>query len=296
MLLREQDLDGARSVYESLMPKGFEHAQVLNGMKALRFWKDREESLGKFRDLSDRVRYFFDEWLVFLDFAKRNGTFEESELFAWKSYVFGSAKTWIKNESAEKDSLDPHLELRLGVCEKILGNYEVAREILLGAANQLGEDSELLAHLADCHALLGELPTAKVLFREAFYHDPQRVDLPYLESEMIVRLTDSVRSRFETRAEIAEWIPVYGVVHRVFSVRRELRAVEYGKLRQTIYSIERELAGAPDRARLLLPRLINRYFWQIDYLVGIGEDQAKIDEVLLKIRSISPEIHGLYTK
>jgi hypothetical protein len=87
---------------------------------------------------------------------------------------------------------------------------------------------------------------------------------------------------------------VYGTLWGVLSIKRELRALEYGKLRQKIFSLEQEIRD-DNRRPLLMPRLINHYFWLIDHLVMNREDQRKIDEILLKIRSLSPEVYKRYT-
>jgi hypothetical protein len=88
---------------------------------------------------------------------------------------------------------------------------------------------------------------------------------------------------------------VYGAVFGVFNVKRELKAVEAGKLRQSIYQLENESReGGEDRATLV-PRLINRYFWIIDYYIAAKEDRARIDEVLLKIRLLDQSIYKQYT-
>jgi hypothetical protein len=59
--------------------------------------------------------------------------------------------------------------------------------------------------------------------------------------------------------------------------------------------LEREFSDAKQRDTVLLARLLNRYFWLIDHYVNTNEDQSKIDEVLLKIRSLDPKIYHQYT-
>jgi len=93
---------------------------------------------------------------------------------------------------------------------------------------------------------------------------------------------------------LEEWIPVYGVLFGVFSVKRELRAIELGKLKQSIFSLENEIRIKAAEASVLIPRLINRYFWLIDHYVNVGEDTSKIDETLLKIKILDPQIYERY--
>jgi hypothetical protein len=77
-------------------------------------------------------------------------------------------------------------------------------------------------------------------------------------------------------------------------VKRELKAVEVGKLRQSIYQLENESKeGSEDRAAIA-PRLINRYFWLVDHYIAVKEDRAKIEEVLLKVRLLDQSVYKQY--
>ncbi|HUX36986.1 MAG TPA: hypothetical protein VMV44_03720, partial [Rectinemataceae bacterium] len=88
---------------------------------------------------------------------------------------------------------------------------------------------------------------------------------------------------------------VYGNLLGIFTVKRELKAVEAGKLRQSIYQLENELRENVEDRALVVPRLINRYFWLIDHCIAAREERAKIDEILLKLRLLDPQIHKQYT-
>jgi hypothetical protein len=86
---------------------------------------------------------------------------------------------------------------------------------------------------------------------------------------------------------------VYGTVYGVFSVKREMKPLELGKLKQSIFALEKEMEIEP-RARGLAPRLINRYFWLIDHYITVGESRRKIEEVLERIREIDPGVYREY--
>jgi hypothetical protein len=94
---------------------------------------------------------------------------------------------------------------------------------------------------------------------------------------------------------VCEWIPVYAAIWGVFSVKRELKQMEVGRLRQSIFSLEAEYKTNPARREYLRPRLLNRYFWLIDHYENSREDSSLIDETLLKIKYIDPDIYQKYT-
>ena len=158
------------------------------------------------------------------------------------------------------------------------------------------DSATILSEMADCYALCGEERTAKVLFREAFFIDPQKVDLSLLDSELICYLIKQTEQLGYSGAVLQEWIPVYGVLYGVFSVKRELRAIEIGKLKQNIYALENNLKEQGNDRALIVPRLINHYFWLIDHYVMTNEARSHIQEVLLKIRFLDQNIYDEYLK
>ena len=79
--------------------------------------------------------------------------------------------------------------------------------------------------------------------------------------------------------------------------KRELRAFEVGKLKQAVFSLENELKESGSNQDILIPRLINHYFWLVDYYVNSNDDErarTSINEILLKIKYLDPKIHELY--
>ena len=89
---------------------------------------------------------------------------------------------------------------------------------------------------------------------------------------------------------------MYGCLFGVFSVKRELKQVEAGRLKQSIFTLETELRGNPEQNALLKPRLINRYFWLIDHYENTREEPELIEETLLKIKVTDAEIYERYTR
>jgi len=134
------------------------------------------------------------------------------------------------------------------------------------------------------------------LFREAFFIDPSKIDIRFLESALILKLRDSVAQLGFKDEELNEWIPVYGYLWGVFSVKRELKQTEAGRLKQSIFSLEAEYDSNPARQAVLRPRLLNHYFWLIDYYENNHEDPSLIEEVLLKIKVTDPDIYSMYAR
>jgi tetratricopeptide (TPR) repeat protein len=290
------DLRGATESLERALAVDFEAPEVLWSLKCASFWSERLSRIDGMPNPFERGEYAIAQWKAFASFAAKLGGEFEPALFAYKRYAFSLA---LAHYSAlppdEKESHEADLALRVGVCLKGSGDYDGALRSLEAAARERKEDAEVLAQLADAYALQGDERSSKALFREAFFIAPQRVDVELLESGMIRRLAAKVAALGYKGSELAEWIPVYGAILGVFAIKRELKAVEVGKLRQSIYQLENESKeGGGDRSSLA-PRLINRYFWLIDHYIAAKEDRARIDEVLLKVRLLDQSIYKQYT-
>jgi len=290
------DLNAAAELLDRALAADFEHPEVLWSLKCANFWSERLGRLDSMTNPFERGEYVVAQWKAFSSFAaKLDGRFDRAR-FAFKGYAFALALSCYKElPSDEEESHEAELALRIGVCLKGSGDYARALRSLEAAARERREDADALAQLADAYALGGDERTSKALFREAFYLGAQRIDVELLECETMRRLVEKVGSLGHSGAELLEWIPVYGTLLGLFSVKRELKAVEAGKLRQSIYQLENEAREGGDDRALLAPRLINRYFWLIDHYVQAKEDRSKIAEVLLKIRLLDPAIHKQYT-
>jgi tetratricopeptide (TPR) repeat protein len=293
--LRCVDLRGATELLERALGVDYESPEVLWALKCANFWSERLLRLEALPNPFERGEYAIAQWKSFAAFASKLGGEFEPALYAYKRFAFSLALSQYSALPAdEKESHEADLALRIGICLKGTGDYVGALRSLETAARERKEDAALLAELADAYALQGDERSSKALFREAFFVAAQRVDIDLLESGMIRRLAAKVAELGYKGPELAEWIPVYGALMGVFSVKRELKAVEVGKLRQSIYQLENEAKEGGDEKSTLVPRLINRYFWIIDHYIAAKEDRAKIDEVLLKVRLLDQSIYKQY--
>jgi tetratricopeptide (TPR) repeat protein len=290
---KEGQFNEASTLLEKALEIDFDSTDVTNALKCANFWLEREDRLAAITGAYEKGEYYLSQWKVFSGFISRMENLSERCLFNLKYHIFGRALDQYLSLYNESDLSDPEILFRIGRCHKCQGNFEHAIRFLELASQYRREDAAVLAELADCYSLVNEDRAAKVFFREAFFLDPQGVELSYLESPIILRLVEKLKGTFgETGAELREWIPVYGTLYGLFNVKRELRPLELGKLKQAIYQLEKEIGG--HRQNRLAPRLINHYFWLVDHYLNSGEDRQKIEEVLLKIKELDPEIYSEY--
>lgn len=236
-------------------------------------------------------------WKSFKQDYEQKETFQQKAIYAIQRGIFTLAlKAYesVKEDGTAAQRAD--LFRKKGLCLKKLGKYESALNLLTEAYRTVPQSAEILAEMADCFALCGEDKNAKVLFREAFFIDAQRIEIEFLDSELICCLIRQVKEKGYTGTVLQEWIPVYGVLYGVFNVKRELRAQEPGRLRQEIFAKENEIKNPSSDSKFLIPRLINMYFWLIDHYVRSNEGKDKINDCLLQIRVHDENIYRMYTK
>lgn len=245
----------------------------------------------------ERGENLLSEWKSFKSYVNRQKYVYEPTVYAIQKGVFTSALQNFMQVMDEKDTTHKsEIYRKIGLCYKKLGSFENARQCLAEANKLLPNQAPVLADLADCYALCGEDKGAKVLFREAFFVDPQKIDLDFLDSELIRCLINKVQEKNFVGSALQMWIPVYGVLWGIFNIKRELRSQEVGKLRQDIYALENEQKDPSCDLQTLTPRLINMYFWLIDHYVQNNDNQRLINEILLKIKILDTNIYNSYIK
>ena len=303
--LKKGDADSALGLLKNALGIDFEHPEVLYALKCLNWWLEKIKRLDDFHDPYERGGFLLSQWKSYYGFLERigeTGLLKEAYdacQYAVKRYVFSLARGYILDILENENQQDTELLLQTGRCCKGAGDWEEALKYLEQASHLKREDSAILSELADVNALLGDERAAKVLFREAFFLDPQGIDLQGLESEMILSLRDKVKALGYTGPLLAEWIPVWGCIWGVFAVKRELKPVELGRLKQTILSLENEYrsmnAGSGlERDSHIKPRLLNRYFWLIDHCEHNRDTSGLMDETMLKIKFIDPAVYEHY--
>ncbi len=294
-LLRTGDLLAAQAELEGALKLDFDDAAVMYALKSAGFWADRAARAADLSSPFDRGEFILGQWKPFAAYESRLEGRNDDGAYAFRQYAFGSAlECFLAVRDDGPDRREADMSLRIGRCRKGKGEYEAAIASLEEALKARREDPEIMSELADAYAMVNEIRTAKALFREAFYLDPLRVDLDGMESFLLRSVVERVRGMGYAGRELAEWIPVHAALLGVFNVKRELRPVESGKLRQAIYQLENEMKEPDAERGVLVPRLLNCYFWLVDHLVAAREARSKIDEVLLKIRILDPQIHKQY--
>jgi len=293
--LKASDVDAALLLMEQALDNDFENEEIKHALKCVNWWLEHTRRIDEIKNPYEKGSFLISlikQYHVFLGQFDR--IYEQCQ-YAVRYFVYSRALFFLGGLlGSPANQHDPGLLLLVGRCCKGIGNYDEALNYLEQAVHIKREDAEILAETADINALLAQTKAAKALFREAFFIDPSKIDLRFLESALILKLRDKVIELGFKGEELLEWIPVYGYLWGVFSVKRELKQMEAGRLKQSIFSLKAEFDSNPARQVILKPRLLNQYFWLIDYYESKGEDRSLIEETLLNIKCTDPAIYGMY--
>ena len=287
----------AQKIISSLFEHDLESFELIYTNKCCIFWIDSIKRLKSIEDSFERSENILLEWKNFQDYISRESNPYEPALFAVQQGFFKNALEEYKKMLEEKDPLQKaEIYKKAGICYKKLGDFENARAFLTEANNIYPNLSSVLAELADCFSLCGEDKFGKVLYREAFFADPDSIDLDFLDSELIKCLIEKTKSKGYSGKALQYWIPVYGVLGGVFNIKRELTSQEVARLKKDIYAMENEIKDPSCNSEILVPRMLNCYFWLMDHYDLANETQAKINEVLLRIKLLDSAVYEMYIK
>lgn len=293
-LFQSGDFSQAIEILEEALSIDFDNSEVVFALKCGNFWKERTAENREQDDCSTQGECLLKNWKKFCIFLERFEEPFENCLYPLRHWIFTTALAFFRKAEDLQGNTDSRILLNVGRCYKGFGDYERALEYLETCNHQKGDDPEIMAELADCYAFIGETKAAKVFFREALFIDPQRMDIYFLESLLILRLINRLKEMGYASPDIEEWLPVYGVVLGVFNVKRELKPLEYARLKQSVFNLEAEYEKGDEEQAALHPRLLNRYFWLIDHYVCTKEHHDKVEEVLMKMKKIDPTIYEQY--
>jgi tetratricopeptide (TPR) repeat protein len=284
----------AKALVEDVLADELDNPEVMFALRCVNFLAGRlDDPEGVTPE--ERGDFLLHLWKRFVLFTAGNAAEFERCINAFHTGVFMRALDEFLEAlgGTHKSPRESELHRKAGICHKKLGEYETALSFL-SRANTLRPDMpSVLAELADCYALCGNERAAKVLFRNAFFLDARQIDVRFLDSTMILRLIREVEKKGYAGDELLEWIPVYGALYGVFNIKHELRHTEAARLKQTIFALETELRETRDP--LIVPRLVNHYFWLIDHFASSpGGDKNGIEETLLKIKVLDVNIYKQY--
>ncbi|MCI5606118.1 MAG: hypothetical protein MR420_01525 [Spirochaetia bacterium] len=297
VLLEQGKPEEAQKYISGLFEFAIDCEEIVYTNKCCTYWVDSLRRLREFEDPFERCDSFLTEWKNYQKFISKEEFVYEPAVYSVQKGFFTNALKYFSGMLEEKDSIQrSEMYRKTGICYKKLGNYETARDYLIEANNICPNNAAVIAELADCYCLCGEDKIGKVLFREAFFLDPALIDLDFLDSELIKALIQRTKEKGFSGKVLHYWIPVYGVLLGIFNIKRDLNSQEVARLKKNIYAMENEYKDPSCNEEIIIPKLLNSYFWQIDHYNLTHEPVMKINEILLKIKILDSSIYEAYIR
>ncbi len=284
----------AKQILDEALILDLDNQGIVFLIQCCSFWIDvfnRIETLQAF----EQGETIINQWKKFQNLLDLSSDPLERSTYAFRKGIYGKALALYKQVSDEND-FKMHAEIyrKMGLCNKRLGSYEDALSCLQEANSSYQGQAAIIAEMADCYDLCGESKLARLLFKEAFYIDADKVELSNLDSPLIASLIQRVIKEGCTGIALQQWISVYGILLGVLNIKRPLKPQEVGRLKQDIYARENELKDPENKDDRLKPRLMNLYLWLLDYYLMSKENINKINEILIKIKILDPNIYKNY--
>ncbi|NIZ18497.1 tetratricopeptide repeat protein [Entomospira culicis] len=265
-------------------------------VKTCDFWDARLKKL-RHLPLLELFPATYEAWLNFYKNIVRSDTLVlDRVIHVVRMQVFGNVIEQLKTHPRLEQ--DAQYAFALARAYKYRGDYDEAIDIYALVLELDAKNPSALAELADCYAIIDEEGRAKILFREAFFHGADRILMDNLESVMIKQLRQKTRELHLPETYLAEWMAVYGVVFGLFDTSRELSNSEYARLNHSIHALRAQVEEHPEKRGFLVPRLIYRLFWLIDYFVANQVDaqvtRQNIEKVLFEIKFLDERVYKKY--
>ncbi|MBN2323870.1 MAG: hypothetical protein JXQ30_09050 [Spirochaetes bacterium] len=293
-MLEEGMFEESISLFNSILKENPDYPGATDGIRIAKFWLSKKNRLKRFQNAYDKGKLLLKEWKDFERHMVKNSIRHGRSTVAVQKYIFSGIIDSFTESYTEGEVPDTGVLIQIGDCFKKLGNFEKAIDIYEYTRSFNSEDPSLLAKLGDCYFSIDETSKGKVLFREAFFIDPGRIDLDTIESPLIRMLYDKTREAMGDDDVSLYWLPIIAEVKSVFNVKREPKAGETEALREKITLLENEYINNRKKRPLLEPRLLNHYFWLIDTLKMTGGSRKDIESSLQRIHEINPKIFTQY--
>lgn len=236
-----------------------------------------------------------EEWGSFEDYAAYKEMKSSSAYKSAMRYIFFKAAEQYKIAFQKNEETDNQFDLlmNLGECFLRLKEYKYAVETLEYAMNSYKTSARLLFILGESYYHLDNIPKCLLYMREAFQVDPSMVDLSLIESKPILEIIEAIKKSGKSIRDVREWIPVFGFITDVFYVRRNLNKHQAESMKHEVLNLENSLnrLNSDDiEATNILPRMINKYLWLLDYYEHQNINPENSDQIKNRLISLDKDL------
>ena len=300
-LIEEGDFPESIKKLDELMNINPDYPGLTDCYRTAKFWANRSSEISGLSGGKQTADFLMREWENYKEYADKNNMVDSSAYTsAMKNIFFNASENYkkaFKDQESTADNFD--LLVNLGTCFLILGEYKPSIETLEYARSSNKNDARLNSLLGEAYFHIDEVSRSLLFFKEAFFINPADIDLKVLKSKPILDLVDIVEKSKPGCRDVKEWIPVFGFVEDVFYTRRNINNQQAETIKREIYSLEknlREMNTGKIAESNIVPRLINKYIWMLDYFRFQNYNYESITDIKNRLIQLDKDIFEQFFK
>jgi tetratricopeptide (TPR) repeat protein len=298
-LIEKGEFTPAIKIINGLMDIDADYPGLIESYRVAKFWNNRENDIKNLEAGKNTAEYLMKQWEVFNEYAESKNMTSSSAFKAAMRYIFFKASDHYKFAFKEQQDTSSNFRflLNLGDCFLKLEEYQSAIETLEYARSSYRSNAHLLATLGEAYFHLADLPKSLASFREAFFINPTEIDLDILRATPILDIVEIIRKERSEYKNINEWIPIYGFIHDIFYVKRNINVHLVETIEKDIYSLEvtyQKMNKGQIENSNIVPRLINKYLWLLDYYTLQNYDFDTITQIRERLIKIDRNLFQQY--
>ncbi len=290
-LISEGNFKEAIKKTDKLMNLNPDYPGLVESYRTAKFWQNRDKDLKKAEEGKMTADFLMEEWALYDDYASSRGMENSSAYKSAMKYIFFKAAENYKLAFQRNEETGNRLDLliNLGGCFLRLKEYKYAVETLEYARNSYSASAKMMFILGESYFHLDDIPKSLLYFREAFLIDPSQLDLSIIDCKPVNDIVEIIKSSGKRYRDMREWIPVYGFITDIFYIRRNINKHQIELLENEVFSLEKsyvKLNSDEIESTNILPRMINKYLWLLDYYVHQNinfDNSGQIRERLLNL-------------
>ncbi len=294
-LISEGNFQEAIKKADQLMNLNPDFPGVVEAYRTAKFWSNREQEIKQTGEGKKTADFLMEEWVAFEDYASYKEMKSSSAYKSAMRYIFFKAaeqyKLAFQHNEETNDKFD--LLINLGECFLRLKEHKYAIETLEYAMTSYKSNAKLLFILGESYYHIDDIPKCLLYMREAFQIDPSKIDLSLIEAKPILEIIDAIKASGKNVRDVREWIPIFGFLTDIFYVRRNLNKHQVESLKREVFNLENSLGrmNSDDiEATNILPRIINKYLWLLDYYEHQNMNIENTDQIKNRLLSFDKEL------
>ena len=299
--ISEGKFNEAVKIADQLMNINPDYAGLVEAYRTAKFWSNREKEIKKIGDGKKAADFLMKEWKSFEDYADYKGMKSSSAYKSAMRYIFFKASEQYKIAFKNNEETDNNFDLliNLGECFLRLKEYKNAIETLEYAMSSYKIGAKLLFLLGESYYHIDDIPKCLLYMREAFQIDPSQIDITLIEAKPIREIIEAIQGSNRSMTDIREWIPIFGYLTDVFYVRRNLNKQQVESLKREIFNLEKSLTRLSIDdidATNIIPRLLNKYLWLLDYYIHQNRNTEHSDEIKDRLIALDKDLFEKFFK